>query len=185
MMGKGKQRRKPRTYYQQVAAAVKFESSLNAKLVKVFRKYNKLYFRYCHNVDGTFWDTTLSKLENYKHNKYKKHTSKYSKFSYTSWKEMGEKSKRFVGYQCYIIECTSDKEHFYKIGKTFVDIHTRWKILPYDYKVLKVYEGDAYYISKLEHKLQVLNACNRYKPKKKFSGITECFSKLKKETYGY
>jgi len=184
----GKQRRKPRTYYQQIAAAVRYERKLNAKLIKVFRRYNKLYFRYSYNVDGTIWDTTLSKLENYKHNKYRTKSSSRkpttrSRYSYTSWKEAGERSKSFVGYQCYIIECKGNNEQFYKIGKTFVDIHSRWQNLPYEYRVLKVFKGDAYYISKLEHKLHLLNINNKYKPKNKFSGITECFSKLEKETY--
>lgn len=180
-------RKKPRTYYQQIAAAIKFEGKLDAKLVKVTREHGKANFTFKHNKTGKLWRTTLSKLENYNHNKYHRQgkSSKGNKYSYTSWKEAGESSTNFVGYQCYIIECKSKKtkEHFYKIGKTFIQVHQRCKTLPYEYRVLKVFTGQAYYISDLEHKLQKLNRDFKYYPSISFSGETECFSNLKEETF--
>jgi len=60
--------RKPRTYFQQLAAAVEHEERLNAQLVDVIRKHNKLQFIFEHNETKDLWRTTLSKLENYNQN---------------------------------------------------------------------------------------------------------------------
>jgi hypothetical protein len=188
-----KQRRKPRTYYQQVATAVSFEGKLGAKLVNVFRKYNKLHFTFEHIVTKEMWTTTLSKLENYNHNKYRTtegsrgRRKKNISYSYSSWKRAGEQSNNFVAYQCYIIECKhkDTKERFIKIGKTFVQVDSRLRELPYEYRVLKIYTGDAYKISKLEHELHRLNKQYKYCPTLPFTGMSECFSRIKKETYAY
>ena len=180
-------KRKYRTYYQQVAAAVSFESKLNAKLIAVTREHGKANFTYKHNRTGDVWRTTLTKLEKYDHNKYKGRAKKASKncYSYSAWNQAGKVSNNFVAYQCYIIECKSKitKEKFYKIGKTFLNVNSRCRTLPYTYKILKVFKGDAFYISKLEHKLHKLNKKYKYTPSIRFNGQTECFSKLKKETY--
>ena len=68
-------RQKPRTYYQQIAAAVVYETKLNAKLTDTYRKYSKVHFTFTHNVSKKKWTTTLSKLENYGHNKFKKEST--------------------------------------------------------------------------------------------------------------
>ena len=115
-----------------------------------------------------------------------KKRAKDNKWSYTSWKKAGETSPNFDSYKVYIIMCYNDEgERFYKIGKTFTTVEQRFlsKSFPYNYKVLKVIEGNAYYVSKLEVKLQNLNKDNKYLPKYKFKGMHECFSTLKKETY--
>ena len=88
----------------------------------------------------------------------------------------------------YIIRCYNDKESFIKIGKTFRTIKDRfYKIreMPYTYEVLKVIEGDALEVSKIEHTLHKINKDFRYSPILKFSGATECFSELKEETFAY
>ena len=43
-----------------------------ALLALEFRKHKKLYFRFTHNDSGSVWDTTLSKLELYNHNKFRR-----------------------------------------------------------------------------------------------------------------
>ncbi len=61
-------RRKPRTYYQQIADAISHEERLEATLVDTLRKHNKVQFIFEHNETKERWRTTLSKLENYKQN---------------------------------------------------------------------------------------------------------------------
>ena len=115
-------KRKPRTRYQQIAAAVAFEKKLNAKLIRVFRKYNKLHFTFQHNTSGKKWTTTLSKLENYGHNKFKtKKKKEHNYWGHIEWKDAGDASAYFDSYKVYIIKCThkKTKELFYKIGRTF------------------------------------------------------------------
>ena len=63
------------SYLGQVKRALGFEEVLQATLIDVFRKHKKLYFRFHHEASGKIWDTVLSKLENYSHNKF----SKYNK----------------------------------------------------------------------------------------------------------
>jgi len=169
--------RKGRTYYQQIAAAVAHEDRLNATLIDVKRKHNKNYFIFKHK-DGRIWEATLSKLENYSSNKFLHNTKK--SFSYSTWAELGKKSKNFIAYQCYIVYCwdVNNKETFFKIGKTYVGVDNRLESLPYNYKVIKIYEGNAYYISKLERKLQKLNKEHQYIPNKQFTGMYECFSSV-------
>ena len=62
--------RKASTYFEQVRRAMNFEDKLEAILVDTFRKHNKWYFRFEHIGTKTIWDVTLSKLENYGHNKF-------------------------------------------------------------------------------------------------------------------
>lgn len=51
--------------------------------------------------------------------------------------------------------------------------------MPYIWKLIKSYEGEALEISKLERKLINMNKDQRYTPKINFSGMYECFKKLK------
>lgn len=179
-------KRKPRTRYQQIAAAVSFEAKLNATLVRVFRKHNKLHFTFQHKDTKKKWTTTLSKLENYGHNKFVKGKQKKTYWRYSEWKEAGETSKYFSGFKFYIIQC-KDKytnESFYKIGRTFHTLDSRFnKSFPYEYRILKVVEGSAYDICKMEERFLRENKPNQYVPQKPFSGMYECFSKLTKETH--
>lgn len=100
-------------------------------------------------------------------------------WTYTQWENAGLQSKNFSGFKVYIIECWNEEERFYKIGKTFVPIQLRLsakKRLPYRYKVIKTFEGDARYISELETELQNKHKEFRYQPKLEFGGQTECFT---------
>jgi len=101
-------------------------------------------------------------------------------WKFTNWKKAGDKSRYFESFKVYIVECYNTDERFYKIGKTYKKLSDRFagKQFPYDYKVIKTYEGTADYISKLEIKLKNQNANNRYTPKLKFGGSKECFSKI-------
>ena len=78
----------------------------------------------------------------------------------------------------YLIECSSEKEKFYKIGKTFRGVEARFsgKILPYQYKVLKIYNSTAEEIWDLEESLHIKYKDYSYKSDKWFSGFSECYN---------
>jgi len=101
-------------------------------------------------------------------------------WKFTNWKKAGEKSRYFESFKVYIIECYSSSEKFYKIGKTYKKLADRFsgKQFPYDYKTIKIYEGEADYISRLEIKLKNQNASRRYIPHLKFGGSKECFKTI-------
>ena len=172
-------RKKPRTYYQQIAAAVAFESKLEAKLTDVFRKHGKLHFTF-KSTSNKEWTTTLSKLENYKHNKFK---NKKQYWTYTEWQAAGEVSSNFDGYKLYIIECKHPKtsEMFFKVGRTFQTVNARFgQSFPYEYRVIHTITSTAYKICRMEEKILRDNKNIKYIPTIKFSGMYECFSAVPK-----
>lgn len=101
-------------------------------------------------------------------------------FTWEGWETSGLKSSNFTGFKTYIIECWNDTERFIKIGKTFTSIALRYSgtiKLPYHWKVLDVYEGDAEYISALEVSLHNSHISLKYTPALPFKGsANECFS---------
>lgn len=102
-------------------------------------------------------------------------------WSYSAWKEVGEASPFFDSFKLYMIEIWNEEEKFYKVGKTFVSMGRRFRggnttTLPYNYKVLEIIEGSAFYISKLEKKLHNRYKHDRYIPQITFGGMTECFN---------
>lgn len=104
-------------------------------------------------------------------------------WGYTVWENFGNNSSSFDSFKVYIIKCYNDKEIFYKIGKTYKTLSERFPTtitMPYKYEVIKIETGNAQDISKLEKKLQRQNKKYKYLPKIKFSGMFECFSKIKK-----
>ena len=50
--------------------------------------------------------------------------------------------------------------------------------MPYNYKLIKIFEGTAEQIIKLETQLKNMNKQNKYIPKISFNGFQECFLKL-------
>ena len=49
-------------------------------------------------------------------------------------------------------------------------------MLPYKWTTIKVIEGEARYISELEHEYHLLLKDHKYRPEIPFGGQTECFS---------
>ena len=99
----------------------------------------------------------------------------------TSWKKAGENSKNFKSFKVYIIKCWNEEEVFYKIGKTFVKLKSRFdsnNSMPYNWEVFKIFKGDAIEISALENTLQIKNKEYKYVPKIKFGGMNECFKQV-------
>lgn len=102
-------------------------------------------------------------------------------WSYSKWEQKGKQSNHFEAFQVYIIRCISSDEDFYKIGKTFQNIKRRFqskKEIPYDWEIVKLFKGEALDMSKLEKKLKSINKSSNYKPKLKFNGMYECYSKI-------
>lgn len=100
-------------------------------------------------------------------------------WKYTEWEEAGNTSCNFDGFKCYIIECWDETERFVKIGKTFTSLARRFpngSVLPYEWKIVKVYEGSSNYISKLEKELQAVCKQDKYVPIKSFAGTSECYT---------
>ncbi len=109
-------------------------------------------------------------------------------WGYTTWENAGKVSSNFDGYKLYVLKCYNTEETFFKIGKTFTKLTTRFsstRSLPYTYEVLLVIRGSARYVSELEHKLHKLNKKHKYIPKIKFNGMYECFNKIEKESYEF
>lgn len=105
-------------------------------------------------------------------------------YSWSTWEKAGISSNYFDSYKVYIIRCFDDNEEFYKIGKTFQTVASRFhgtkntSHLPYSYEVIKVIEGSADFISKKEQELHNTHKAFKYLPKKEFKGKGECFLKI-------
>lgn len=99
-------------------------------------------------------------------------------WKHSKWKLAGLKSKNFITFQLYVIYCWDKNEEFYKIGKTFTNIKNRFPnktTMPYNYKIIKLIEGEAKFISELEVKYKKILKNFKYIPLINFKGKFECF----------
>jgi hypothetical protein len=104
---------------------------------------------------------------------------RYNIWSHSDWEKAGTDSKNFEGYSVYLLECWDENEHFYKVGKTFINIHKRYfhkSLMPYRFKVLEQIYGDAKTMSELEISIKDAVRPTKYIPSLKFAGCTECFT---------
>lgn len=101
-------------------------------------------------------------------------------WSYSNWVSAGEKSRNFDSFKVYILSCKNNEEEFYKIGKTFTTVKTRYEgnKMPYTYTIIKEILGEALIICELEWVLKNCNRYNKYLPKNSFHGMYECFKEL-------
>jgi len=76
----------------------------------------------------------------------------------------------------YYIRLFNDCESFYKIGITTRDIRLRFKCFPYNVQIIDLISTDLYSAYVEEQKVKKANLLNRYIPKIKFGGYTECIS---------
>jgi hypothetical protein len=100
----------------------------------------------------------------------------------TSWINKAKKSTHFESFKVYILRCWNENEEFYKIGRTFNSVNRRFdskKDIPYNWEILKILEGTAEEVFKLENRLKKNNKQNKYTPLIYFPGKHECFSQLK------
>jgi hypothetical protein len=108
------------------------------------------------------------------------HSINPSGWTRTNWKEKSKNSKSFQGFKTYIIKCWNENETFYKIGRTFVPIKRRFCNFPYNYEIIKIFEGEAEEMYDLETKLKHINKDKKYFPTIKFGGDKECYRDLVK-----
>lgn len=104
-------------------------------------------------------------------------------WSKKDWKNASKKSKRFDSFKVYIIKCWNDEEEFYKIGRTFQSIKDRFssKIkMPYNYDIIKVFNGDIDFIYDLELSLKKQIKKYQYSPTLHFNGNLECYTDISK-----
>lgn len=103
-----------------------------------------------------------------------------SGWGYTEWLESSKRSIVFDSFKVYIIKCWGNSEEFYKIGKTYRTIHSRFisPKLPYNYSVILCIEDDGLSICKYEKLLHNHHKEFKYKPKINFMGRTECYSQI-------
>lgn len=97
-------------------------------------------------------------------------------WSYSEWEAAGIKSSKFDGFKLYLLKCWNEAETFYKIGKTFTTISTRFVGFPYQWVLIDTIEGDARTISELEQQLHTTYKDYSYTPLQPFRGKTECFN---------
>lgn len=81
----------------------------------------------------------------------------------------------------YFLECFDEEEIFYKIGITTQTTKKRYndsKSMPYSYKIIgEIKSSDKQLIWEEEALLKILLKGFKYKPKKYFRGVSECFDK--------
>lgn len=101
-------------------------------------------------------------------------------WSYTNWVRISETSRHFDSFKVYIIKCWNEDEEFYKIGRTFNKVSTRFHgfCKYYSYEIIQIFEGESREIYDLEVELKSKNKANKYIPKYKFNGMQECFNKI-------
>lgn len=97
-------------------------------------------------------------------------------FSKSGYKSIAKNRKCIF----YILECSNNEEHFYKIGIT-VNLKNRYnskRTMPYNFKIIKIIEDEPETIWNIENKLKQ-NLISHYTPALKFAGSTrECYLDL-------
>ena len=102
-------------------------------------------------------------------------------WSYSEWEKRGNLSSNFDSFKVYVIKCWDDNETFYKVGKTYVAVNTRFKNrteMPYEWELINTYKGSALAMSKLEASIQEECKSYAYLPNISFGGKYECFSSM-------
>jgi hypothetical protein len=77
----------------------------------------------------------------------------------------------------YFLECFKDCERFYKVGKTFKEIHERYhkSKMYYDYEIKHIYTASAEEIWDLEESFHLEYKEFRHHPKNWFAGYSESY----------
>ena len=95
-----------------------------------------------------------------------------------NWTNKASHSPNFKAFKLYLIECSSDKEKFYKIGRTFNRLNRRLSSIPYNTKILATYKSDPETIIRIEQEIISQNRDHLYSPLKSFYGTGECFTSI-------
>lgn len=104
-----------------------------------------------------------------------------SGWSVSNWNNSAKKSKWFDSFKVYVIKCWNDDEEFYKVGRTFLTTQRRFRnvaAMPYNYSIIKefIFNNPRLAFDK-EIELKTFHKEFKYKPKIRFNGMNECFSK--------
>jgi len=100
-------------------------------------------------------------------------------WSYLNWEKAAKKSKNFHYFKVYITKCYNDNENFYKIGRTFLTLKQRFKLIPYNYEKINIFKFDtANEACIFEQELKNKNINSKYNPKINFNGMEECFNNI-------
>lgn len=101
-------------------------------------------------------------------------------WGYKEWVKCAKKSKNFESFKVYIVRCFNEDEEFYKIGKTFTTVETRFKgkrEMPYNYELIKyIIFNNGLDASKKEEELKAYSKEYQYTPRLEFAGRRECFN---------
>jgi hypothetical protein len=111
----------------------------------------------------------------------KKKSECHTGWTLTNWINASKKSKKFESFKVYIIQCWNSNEAFFKIGRTFASVKKRFiskTEMPYFYTIVKIFEGSAEEMYKLETDLKRINKDDKYHPILTFNGSNECFKKV-------
>ena len=100
------------------------------------------------------------------------------------WKRQARNSSRFDAFKLYTIKLKGNEESFFKIGVTFLTVEDRFnfkglKVLPYNIiGEIEIVSSKPEQILILEKEYQ--KRCRKFKyiPRKRFSGMFECFSSI-------
>jgi len=97
-------------------------------------------------------------------------------WSAAEWGKHGSASDNFEGFTLYVVRLHDEKESFYKVGKTFRCVSSRFRDVPYRMDVCMTFCGTADSVSEKELRLHKLNKCNKYSPINVFCGKEECYT---------
>jgi hypothetical protein len=104
------------------------------------------------------------------------HSEVSTGWSLTKWVKGSEASFNFDSFKVYFVKIESDKELFYKIGRTYCALNKRMRCVPYSYEVVHIVShSDPKTIFDLEAHLKRTFKAHKYTPLKKFNGMGECF----------
>jgi len=99
-------------------------------------------------------------------------------WSKNAWIKSGKLSTEFDGFKLYILKCWNEEESFYKIGRTYHTVKSRFerkKLLPYNWQVILEKVGSAEDVFDAEGLIKSMLDSYRYIPKIEFPGQFECF----------
>lgn len=102
-------------------------------------------------------------------------------WSYSKWIKSSKKSDYFDSFKIYIIRIFNNQEEFFKIGRTYTKLKTRFNHIPdnYNYEILYVKKlNDGRKICELEQKYKNKCSSDTYIPEKEFDGMYECYSSI-------
>src|SRR3990167_3611842 len=107
-----------------------------------------------------------------------KRKGKHAGWGLVSWEKQAKNSRLFSGFKLYIIKCWNEKEEFFKIGRTYMEIRKRFEDknkMPYKWEIILLLKSNAKVIYDLENSIKRKLNIHKYVPNHLFDGSQECF----------